>query len=474
MIDTKVKTKSVTNTQLVVATMAAFMAGGLAFASVPAQNRVAAAPKCGVNSYSVLSLARGCASGQYTGIDFACHDGSRHQHRPGVCTPLAQLKNTANATCANRCAGAPVVQNGTLSLTVDNEYPAIRYDRYVLAGTDRYLATRIRLEAINEDIELNELGLEFSFDPNNPDVNTNNLLESIDSVYLYTNANLADNSRIGATAFTSTTVVIENLRLRTNQNVPTYLYIGLRMKGVGSAVQNTAVPGSWFRVSPSFTRTLARGFGSDRSVTVRSQVGGNNSSQMMVNALKLMNVQSNFPEGNLVGGNQTLFSFSLTADAGENTDINGDLLRARLLNIDLQLTSDLATDLAQNISNLELCRSDSGNCIPLTTAAALSPQRVQVPLTNAVNPSNTVLFSPFADDSDEFIDSGETVEFIVRGTVVNATDHFVQLRILNLDNEGLTYGYSLTGDDHMYSFSDIRQDHPRSANYPTVIGGALD
>ena len=61
MIDTQVKTKQVSSTQLTVAALAAFIASGLAFAAAPAQPL--AAPKCGVNTSAVVTTIKGCAPG---------------------------------------------------------------------------------------------------------------------------------------------------------------------------------------------------------------------------------------------------------------------------------------------------------------------------------------------------------------------------------------------------------------------------
>ena len=146
------------------------------------------------------------------------------------------------------------------------------------------------------------------------------------------------------------------------------------------------------------------------------------------------------------------------------------------MELDLRLRSDVATEESENISDLQLCRSDSGNCIPLRTVDPLTPQRTEVALTNLVNSTTTIfMMDAFRDSEDEFIDDGETVEFLVKGNVMNVNEHFIQMRIANLDNEGLKYGFIYEFDDLSpdHIFRDIRRDSPRPAEYPNVVGSAL-
>ncbi len=464
---TKAKIQVVTNTQLAVAVLAAFLAGGLAFAAAPAQNRVAAAPKCGVNSYSVLNFGKGCASGNYTGIDVGCYDGTQIQHRPGVCTPLAQLKNFATQACANRCSGAPVVRNGVLSLNIDNELPALRNPRYALLGTEKYLITRVRVEAQNESIRIEDLALRFfptlNHVPGNRNTFPDDITRSIRSLSVYGNGNLNDASLLARTIMASTTVVIEDIDYRVDAGVPVYLYIA-------AEIDPEAPPAAAFQVSVADAGHEALGMASGNDIV--PQVGNTVSAETMINGIKFVDVSSRFPGGRLVAGVQNLFSFQVTAVAG----VTDEIIRARFMELDLRLRSDVATEESENISDLQLCRSDSGNCIPLRTVDPLTPQRTEVALTNLVNSTTTIfMMDAFRDSEDEFIDDGETVEFLVKGNVMNVNEHFIQMRIANLDNEGLKYGFIYEFDDLSpdHIFRDIRRDSPRPAEYPNVVGSAL-
>lgn len=484
MIDTKVKTKSVTNTQLVVATMAAFMAGGLAFASVPAQNRVAAAPKCGVNSYSVLSLARGCASGQFTGIDFACHDGSRHQHRPGVCTPLAQLKNTANATCANRCAGVPqppVVEAGILSVGIDTAMPLFENDRYALAGTEKFLAGRVRLDAQHENIDIRDLTLRFS-----TTTLFSNIRDSIDTVSLYTSSNLSEDTLLATAGLRLDqvgdiwyhTAPLQNLRYQATKGVPSYLYIALNMNPIEPQFEfyMDSIPSTSFKILVHNNGNRMTGSASGNNII--PEVRNTLTNEISVTPVKV-NVDSEFRGGDFVGGHQDIFSFRVTADSGENSDLNDNPPQVRLSQIQLELTTNVGTALSSNTSNLELCRVDSGNCIDLMTDRTLSDEVNQVRLVNLGNGTSTINFTYFRDRNgqihveDEFIEDGESVEFVVRGGFANTQDAFAQVRLLNLNNKGLSYATVFNNVRYHY-FYDLRKDAPRNRDYPNIVGQSLN
>ncbi len=104
-----VKTKSVTNTQIMVAVVALAIAGGLAFAALPAKkgnfalNEVAG--KCGVNS---IKLSQSCGKGSYRGIDVVCHDGEEFTFGgSSSCKPSRTWNQLAQNACVGHCAVPP-------------------------------------------------------------------------------------------------------------------------------------------------------------------------------------------------------------------------------------------------------------------------------------------------------------------------------------------------------------------------------
>lgn len=102
---THTKTRSVTNTKLVTATIALLAAGGLAFAAIPSGpylNEDGA--KCGVNSFAVQQKCKG----GYSVAQVSCHDGSTFLvGGDGGCYSVTYLHKKANSGCFGRCAAPP-------------------------------------------------------------------------------------------------------------------------------------------------------------------------------------------------------------------------------------------------------------------------------------------------------------------------------------------------------------------------------
>lgn len=105
MIDTHVKTKSVTNTQLAVAVGIAVLAGGLAFAAAPEADN-------DVNSCTVqtITFGKSCGRSKVRGASYVCADGSEGRAPSNNCKTPAQLQRIAENACARKqCVAAPVV-----------------------------------------------------------------------------------------------------------------------------------------------------------------------------------------------------------------------------------------------------------------------------------------------------------------------------------------------------------------------------
>lgn len=100
---TKTRSLTVTTTHIAVAAAMTVIAGGLAFAGVPAPQ---VAAKCGVNKLATVKVLK-CRSGLYSGADFSCHDGLKQRYRPGKCVTLNTLQSFTKKSCANRCSVPP-------------------------------------------------------------------------------------------------------------------------------------------------------------------------------------------------------------------------------------------------------------------------------------------------------------------------------------------------------------------------------
>ena len=469
MIDTKVKTKSVTNTQLVVATLAAFMAGGLAFAAAPAQNRVAAAPKCGVNTYSVLSLAKGCASGQYTGIDFACYDGSQHQHRPGVCTPLAQLKNAANIACANRCAGVPqppVVATGTAYIKTFNyrktDYPG----QFFTLGEPipAYLGIEIKA-GVEEDITVRDL----SFDLSSGSYLSEETLESVWTtmqdlqnltVHLYS----SDGQRLRTTGPNPTDVAhrarvqFDDIDLIIKAGESKNLYIGIE-----SESKNTS---TIFSFGFPTVRATGRGTGL-RIESVRSPVQGEQWPDYELLPVQL-SVASDFENGRLLIGQEDIFTFTVSASENSN-GVNEEPVPTLLKHFVLALNKAEQTQL----NNIELCRTPIGVCIPLEITST-SP-RGELVLGNyensygididAIEAANRPFFQEVPNDPN-------FLEFTLRADVIPGENGFIEARIIRGQFFGVRYSFDANANGLEDRYVDYISNY-YNRNNPDIIGGAL-
>lgn len=104
-MDTQVKTKSITNTQIAVAVAVAVLAGGLAFAASPRNKR---APACTVASVEfVNSCPKG---GKYHTANFVCSDGSTGKVVGNTCRTTSKLQQAIERACSRKkcVAGAPI------------------------------------------------------------------------------------------------------------------------------------------------------------------------------------------------------------------------------------------------------------------------------------------------------------------------------------------------------------------------------
>jgi len=375
-----------------------------------------------------------------------------------------------------------IAGTGTLTMTMDTDYPELKIDRYALAGTEKFLAGRVKFTADREDVVVKELALNFvSSTLTSTHASTTALDKSIDTISLYSSPSMTDESLL-ATADWAATTTLEDVDFTVVDGVTGFAYVGLKLNSVGTEADATAHTSTSFRMAVSVEAADhdIQGESSNDAITptITARASGNLTEEITIAPIKITDVSSDFAGGNLVGGNQNIFSFTVTADGGRNTDANGEALSARLINVDLVLSTDVGTAAASNTSALQLCRVDSGNCISLGAAPGdfASSDNTEITLVDAANGTSSVNFAPF-ETADELVEDGETVEFVVKGTFADVTDKFVQVRIDNLNSEGLSYGVDTSGDatdTPDFWFYDIRKDAPRGTDYPDVTGEALD
>lgn len=366
-----------------------------------------------------------------------------------------------------------IAGTGTLSMVVDTDYTSLKNDRYALAGTAKFLAGRIKLVADREDVLVKDLGLRFTTTTASISTSYADLASSIDTISLYSDPSMADNKLLGTADFSASTT-IQDVGYTVASGQTAYLYVGVKLNSVGTESDGTAVVSSSFKFKVDATGMDVKGVSSNDDIT--PSLTFTLSNDVNIIPVKITDVSSDFAGGSLVGGNQVVGSFKVTADAGRNTDTTGDSLSAHLLTLGLQLSTDVGESTASNTSALQLCRVDSGNCIDLgTNGTILSATNTTVTLVDATSGTSTINMSLFADNNDEYVDSGETAEFVVKATMANTVDHFVQVKVVNLNNAGMRYGIDTDADGtDNYTFTDIRKDAPRGTDYPSVTSKALN
>lgn len=192
-------------------------------------------------------------------------------------------------------------------------------------------------------------------------------------------------------------------------------------------------------------------------------------------------VISTFGGGTLVGGQQTIFSFEVTAHNPWNKTFNGEMLDMYLLTLDLELYTDLdiSPSSSSHISNVELCRVDIGECIDLNTMD-MGGDLIQLYVPGTWGPEANFLTLKDVHGSFKHISHGEHVQYALRATVAGPTDKFLQVAFNNLDDEGFIWGYDLQnnedpklGNPNSVFHQGLKPMWPDS-NWPKVVGGALD
>lgn len=368
-----------------------------------------------------------------------------------------------------------VAGTGSLNLVVDNNMTGLRNARYVMAGDQSYLAGRIKLQADNEDVKLTDLVLVSSA---NSDLGNTAFEDTFESVGLYSSSDLSEGSLVASRDMVSGTITFEDVDYIVEDGQTQYLYLGLVVNSIGTGDNGTATATMdvMFRVED--TGLGAEGVDSNDDLDAASIVGNESvlTKNVEVVGVKITDVSSSFADANLSGGSsKTLFTFQVTADAGDNTDARGEALEAELQRLKLEISSDLGTVSSRNVTSTQLCREDTGNCIDITTDEDLSNT---VTVANFITAGDAYIdMTNFSNKSDYEVESGDTVTYVVKGTISNVQDNSsVQVVVTDLNSDGLRWGYDVNGDSSAIDVyhTDMRKDSPRGTNYPRVVGGSLN
>lgn len=385
-------------------------------------------------------------------------------------------------------SGAPVVSDrlltiagsGTLAAVIDTNYTGLRNDFYVLAGTQKQLAGRVQLRATNEDVKLKDLVI-FATSTDAATSSASVIEDTFDSITVYEDAAmtkpLATTNFAGGT-LSGVTTTLEDVNFVVPADTTKYLYFGLNVNSIGTGDNGTATSGVHLKLRVSDSGTTAEGISSKSDLSASDIVVTESTYTKLFTVIgsQVTNVATSFAGGNLAGGEQVFFTFSVTADSGSNTDVSGDTLDLLLTRVKLQLSSDV-----NSVTSTKLCKVSTGDCINIyqTTPVSSTPAYTagEVNVTSFYTPGAVgyVDLTGFANTDDRRVGSGETVLYEVRGTFTGVTDSFAQGSLQDLDNSGLVWGYDLDNNNVVdFSFYDLMKMEPRPSGYPDVTGGALN
>lgn len=359
-----------------------------------------------------------------------------------------------------------------LDVTIDTNYTGLRNDHYVLAGTQKHLVGRILLYGFGEDIKLKQLALNFLSSNSLADVKN-----TFHSITIYKDS--AMTIPLAIMPMSLGTVVFQNLNHVVPKNTSQYFYIGVGLNSIGPASNTSSAAVS--NISLNFglkdAETAAMGVVSGVDVLPQNVVVTENVYTKTVTSIgsQITNVASTFQNGNLAGGEQTFFTFAVTADSGVNTDVFGDSLGAYLVSMKLQLATDA------NVTSTKLCRVSTGSCISLyaVPTAVSGVYRLQTQTPGYTGFVNFVLFDNLGAGgmSNRIVQNDETVLYEVRGTFSNATDRYAQGSIQDVHDSGIVWGYDTRGyggEPLDITFTDLKKMEPRWSGYPDVVGGTLN
>ena len=350
----------------------------------------------------------------------------------------------------------------TLGVKIDINYPRLLNDRYILAGTPKFLAGRVELKAKGGDVKIKDLAVHVSSKNSRPDIEN-----SFDTINIYEDPSMT--KLLSSTQVTSGVVLLKNINFLVSKDTTQYLYLGLHVNGIGTGENSTAVSNVTLNLGLRDNLTTAVPASSNTALSRRDVIVTENVSTkaMTVLAAQIVDVSSNNPLGTLGAGEQTFFSFGITANAGINTDELGNSLPVYLTRIRLQLASDVPA-----VNDVKLCRVGTTSCIPLRQITPISGNNDITLLQTASD--GFVDMTDFAHDDDRRINSGQNVQYELKGVFVDVTDKYVQGSIQDVNNSGIVWGYDLDHNGTLdATFTDLKKIDPRPSGYPDIFGGIL-
>lgn len=366
---------------------------------------------------------------------------------------------------------------GTVTLIVDNDFTGLRQDKWILSGTEKALVGRIQVLSANEDVKIEDLGLRVT--SSLAGTSQADVENTFDTISVYSCADLTSDCLLATEDFSFTswvaasgTLVINDINFEVEDAVKGYLYLTLDVNADGIGVNGTAVPSTSVKFALYDAGTTAEGVNSNSDLAAGDITATNTTFTKVAAAASVVisEVESTFDGGSLVGGDQTIFSFAVTADANGNTDDVGNTLEAIIGMFKIQISTDIGTE--ANITNLRVCSVETGTCATATTSAALTSSNTSAFLTRTTG--NFFATTDFSTDEISIPD-GETKEFAVKATLGGTTDKFIQGSIQDLNAGGVFWGYDTDNSGSAdVTHGDMKMAEPRPVSYPDVFGGSLD
>ncbi len=351
----------------------------------------------------------------------------------------------------------------TLNVKIDTNYPQLLNDHYIIAGTQKYFVGRAELKAQGGDVKLKDLVLNLS--SKNPRSDIEN---TFDTLNIYEDP--AMTKLLSSKQVTPGIISLQNINYTVPRDTVQYLYLGLNINSIGTGDNGTAVSNVTVALGLKKNGTTAKSVTTNVDLSRRdvNVVENYYTKAMTVLAAQIVNVSNNFTGGELVDGEQTFFSFGVTAQAGVNTDQSGVSLPVYLSRLKLQLASDVT-----NASSTKLCHVSTGSCIDLRQVIPINGNN-DITMLQTAN-DGYVDMTDFANNDARRIKSGETVQYEVRGIFSGITDKYVQGSIQDVNNSGIVWGYDVEGNGSLdFMFTDLRKLHPRPSGYPDIYGGVLN
>jgi len=265
-----------------------------------------------------------------------------------------------------------------------------------------------------------------------------------------------------------------NFQIPKNENL--YLYVGVDRGETYGPESINRVPSFQIALSPQANLYRVRGLNSGENINPAIQ---NNARTVRADVIpfKITDIHSDFQGGQLVGGSQTLFSFSMTGTGGNNTDAIGDQVEASLKEMHMTLVTNINSLVANRASStLQLCRIDSERCVPLHVSG-ITPinngESFELSLAST-NGWGYIDFSDFENDNDRMLESNERVEFVLRGILDPEENDFLQVKLNDIWEGKLIYEVYLDENpNHVVYIHNLRKDEPRDQDHPDLIGRSL-